>query len=212
MRVVVDSQARRKGEKMGFLMFTAVCVFLAWIYQPKPYTPDPPQSSVFSSTVFSLRRRTQRGVQKNQGMPPLDSAMLADLMRASLESGHSIPGALSAVDYALAEEQEPLGLKRTASLLLLGGSWEEAWEHVPSRANKMKDALYPAWQRGSSPMPLLERAAKSIRGRRSEETRAAAARLSSHVTLPLGFNFLPAFICWGIIPLIFSTAQEGFYG
>ncbi len=146
-----------------------------------------------------VRRATGR---EGEPLAAIDGAMAADLLQAALSSGASIPGAMSALDNALAEEHEPSGLSTAARLLMMGGQWEESWQDVPARFDIVKDALQPAWEDGAAPIPLLHRGAELMRQGRERHAREAAARLGSQLVIPLGLCFLPAFVLIGILPVI----------
>ncbi|MDE1655705.1 type II secretion system F family protein [Actinotignum sanguinis] len=135
-------------------------------------------------------------------LPPSDPAFLADLARVALSSGASLPAALEAVSFAVAEEYAHLDVGTTAQLLLLGAPWAEAWDGIHPRAELLREALQPAWENGVAPLTLLGTAARSYRRRRSREARRAAAELGNSLVVPLGVCFLPAFILVGIVPAV----------
>lgn len=143
-------------------------------------------------------------------LAPVDSAMSIDLACAVIEAGASVPSALLSLDKALAEEKEETGLARVAHLLLMGAQWDEAWEGVRERFAPLRDSLAPAWLSGAAPIPLLERSAESIRQSRARIAREAASELGAKLVLPLGLCFLPAFVLFGVIPVVFSTGLSLF--
>lgn len=143
-------------------------------------------------------------------LKPVDSAMSIDLACAVISAGASVPSALISLDKALAEEKEETGLGRVAHLLLMGARWDEAWEGVQERFTPLRDSLAPAWLSGAAPLPLLERSAESIRQSRARTAREAASELGAKLVLPLGLCFLPAFIFFGVVPVIFSTGLSLF--
>lgn len=141
---------------------------------------------------------------------PVDSAMSIDLACAVIAAGASVPSALLSLDKALAEEKEEAGLGRVAHLLLMGAPWDEAWEGVQERFVPLRDSLAPAWLSGAAPIPLLERSAESIRQSRARIAREAASELGAKLVLPLGLCFLPAFVLFGVVPVVFSTGLSLF--
>ncbi|MBR5950164.1 MAG: type II secretion system F family protein [Actinomycetaceae bacterium] len=143
-------------------------------------------------------------------LPALDSAMTIDLACAVIEAGASVPSTLIALDKALAEEKEQAGLGRVAHLLLMGASWSEAWEGTQERFVPLRDSLAPAWLSGAAPVPLLKRSADSIRQSRARRAREAASELGAKLVLPLGLCFLPAFVLFSVIPVVFSTGLSLF--
>ena len=149
--------------------------------------------------------------QTGRRLPPSDPAFLADLARVALSSGASLPAALEAVSFAVAEEHAHLDIGTTAQLLLLGAPWAEAWEGIHPRAHLLREALQPAWENGVAPLTLLGTAARSYRRRRSREARRAAAELGNSLVVPLGVCFLPAFILVGIVPAVAGAATGLFH-
>ncbi len=149
--------------------------------------------------------------KKRKPMDPLDGAMSADLLQAALKAGASIPGALIALDMALGEEEESSGLQVAGRLLMMGATWDEAWNGVPARFDVLKDALQPAWEDGAAPLPLLERGAQMLRQGRERHAREAAAKLGSQLVPPLGLCFLPAFVLLGIVPVIAAAGLAIFW-
>ena len=171
---------------------------LAWVWTP------------LRRRAYVRSSRLCRGVRKrprDRPLPPLDGAILADLMCAALSGGASIPSAMIALDSAVGIGS---GLAIAAQILLLGGQWEEAWEHVDERMRHIGDALTPAWTDGASPVPLLTHSAASIRERRNRHARLAAVKLGEKVVLPLVICFLPAFVVLGVVPVIAAVGIEIF--
>ena len=68
----------------------------------------------------------------------------------------------------------------------------------------MSEVLAPAWSEGADPAPLLEQLARSIRANRKAIAKAASARLSVQLVLPVGLCLLPAFILVGVVPVLVS--------
>lgn len=147
---------------------------------------------------------------------PTDAAVLVELADAALRSGGSIPGTLIALGEAVGGADGG-ALARAGSVLVLGGSWDEAWlspeaRTVP-RAGRASDgalrtlaeALEPAWVDGVPAGPLLRRAAERVRAGRSRHAREAAARLGVRLVLPLGLCYLPAFVLLGLVPVALAA-------
>ncbi|MBR6459609.1 MAG: type II secretion system F family protein [Actinomycetaceae bacterium] len=163
--------------------------------------------------AFTPIHRKVLGTKKDTDIPalkPVDSAMCIDLACAVIAAGASVPSALISLDKALAEEKEETGLGRVAHLLLMGAQWDEAWDGVGERFTPLRDCLAPAWLSGAAPLPLLERSAASIRQSRARTAREAASELGAKLVLPLGLCFLPAFVLFGVVPVIFSTGLSLF--
>lgn len=148
-------------------------------------------------------QRPPRPPRPPRGHPHVaDPVLLLELVAAALRAGVAIPRALEAAGTAW----ESPALARAGRLLLLGATWEEAWEGVPHRV--LARALEPAWRDGASPLPLLERAVAVAIARRDRSARVSAGRLGVRLVLPLGLCHLPAFIAIGVVPVLLSTGVE----
>lgn len=101
-------------------------------------------------------------------------------------------------------------LREVANMLMMGASWDDAWENVPQSLKRLEEALAPAWVNGVAPVALLERAAQALRISRARRAKEAAARLGSALVLPLTMCFLPAFILIGVVPVIVAAAGKIF--
>ncbi|VEI13154.1 type II secretion system F family protein [Trueperella bialowiezensis] len=160
------------------LLAVALAAGLAWVWA----VPGPPRA------------------RKPAPPPAVDTAVVLDLAAAAISSGLSIPGTLTALDVATGGEQRATA----ARLLLMGASWEEAWEGVDGHI--LRDALHAAWTDGAAPVPLIERAAQTVRLQRRRNAKEAAERLGAKLVMPLGLCFLPAFILLGVVPVIAGAA------
>lgn len=134
----------------------------------------------------------------------VDSAVVLDLAAAALGSGLSIPGTLKALDVATGGSART----QTANLLLMGATWDEAWDGAGHE--RLREALRAAWTDGAAPVPLIERSAQTLRLQRQRNAKEAAAKLGARLVLPLGLCFLPAFILIGIVPVVASVAGRLF--
>ncbi len=171
-------------------------------------------------------RRVRPRVERTHGA--VDPAVILDLAAAALSAGISIPSTLKALDVSLGggstfEEHggpsDSLGHGRTSdrmrvpltevsNLLLMGASWDEAWEGAGHE--QLSGALKAAWVDGAAPLPLLTRSAQTLRLTRQRRAKEAAARLGSALVLPLGLCFLPAFVLIGVVPVVAAAATALF--
>lgn len=136
----------------------------------------------------------------------VDPAVVVDLAAAALAGGASVPDALCVLGDVLGGAWgKPV--RRAGAVLLLGGSWAEAWRGAPPRTAALKSALEPAWVDGAPPGPLLAQAADRIRSEQARAAREAAARLGVRLVLPLGLCFLPAFVLLGLVPVLVSAVD-----
>ncbi|WP_243856704.1 hypothetical protein [Actinomyces sp. ZJ751] len=150
-----------------------------------------------------------------QDQDGVDEALCLDLACAALRAGASVPGCLEALGRAL--EEDALGVVGRA--LLLGASWEAAWqapEHAgAARARRWRHrreglelSLRPGWEDGASPAPLLAARAAALRAGRQAAEREAAERLAVRLVLPLGLCHLPAFLMLAIVPVVLSIGGD----
>lgn len=172
---------------MWFIVMSAVLLVIAVAWSVEPFMPGNKKDDA------------------QMRLPLMDQAMVADLAVAAVSSGCSIPALLTSLDSALSEEEEESCLKYAAKSLAMGGTWQEAWQDVPSRFRPLRDALEPAWVDGAAATPLLERTAAGLRAARVRRARESAAKLGAKLVLPLGLCFLPAFILLGVVPIVVSA-------
>lgn len=147
-------------------------------------------------------RRRARPVTARDGR--VDQAVVLDLLRSALTAGAGVPRAISAVASAMPDKQGE-ALHHVVTALQLGADWDEAWRHAPAEHQILRRTLQPAWTGGVSPVPLLQQGADSIRRTRLRRAREAAARLGVRLVLPLGLCLLPAFVLFGLLPVLLST-------
>lgn len=130
----------------------------------------------------------------------MEATILCDLARSGLQVGAAIPSILSALGKAVDEPALP----RIAKELVMGAGWAEAWEPIPARAGLLAQGLQPGWEQGVSPILLLEHAAQQSREKHLARAEEEAARLAVKLVVPLGLFLLPAFVVWGVIPVVVS--------
>lgn len=182
----------------GFVVLLAVCVY-AW-QKPKLY----------------LDKKTQ--LNRCLTLEAVDEVVILQLLRAALLSGVALPRALEAVgsclnhngtvnekDIALATQ-----LQIVANNLLLGASWQLAWQQNDKTGTTIAKVLEPAWQDGVNAEPLLAYAADAIMRKRKRELAVKAQKIGVKLGLPLAICFLPAFICISVFPLLLALAEKIF--
>ncbi|ARD42433.1 hypothetical protein [Actinomyces gaoshouyii] len=154
--------------------------------------------------------RWRRGGRRDPALcEPVDEALVLDLATAALGAGASLPGVLGALGRALGEDQ--LGVVSRA--LLIGASWQEAWD-APEDAvwrasrDRLERCLRPGWEDGASPSSLLSCTAASIRAGRRAADEEAAERLAVRLVIPLGLCHLPAFVLLGIVPVVAGAGLD----
>jgi len=135
----------------------------------------------------------------------MDAVLLLDLMEVAIETGASVPRALTAVGRAVGGAQGH-ALAQGGTALLLGAAWSSAWS-VEAPADVVA-ALETSWATGSAPGPALRGRADQLRRDRRTRTRTAAGSLGVRLVLPLGLCFLPAFVLLGLVPMLLSLAGD----
>ncbi len=132
-----------------------------------------------------------------------EATVIVELLVASLQTGVGIPRALAATGQSLDND---LGAKLNAvgTALLLGASWDQAWQLSPTQLRFLARTLRPAWEHGAPPTSALEATRTRMRRQNTERTELAAQRLTVHLVLPLGLCYLPSFILLGVIPILLS--------
>lgn len=135
-------------------------------------------------------------IEKALRVVALDEAIDAHLVAGALETGASIPRALSAVGKAGRQDE----LVEVGTLLRLGARWEEAWR-TPGLISR---TIEPAWIDGANPVPLLTAAARAAVASSDRLAREAAQRLAVRLVVPLGLCYLPAFVLLSVVPVVVS--------
>ncbi len=183
-----------------------ILVFLALLY--------------FSPRIFFIR---QNRISANL----VSQSVIFDLMISGLRTGMSIPATLVALQVALGKDPQiklvhtwwhfrkqnlvvERSLQEVSNLLLMGATWETAWQGVNSRYSVLAEVLEPAWKEGASPIPMLERSAFTLRMQKARREKEAAAKLGAKLVIPLTTCFLPAFIGVGVLPIILASAPKFF--
>ncbi|MDX6201129.1 MAG: hypothetical protein QOJ83_629 [Frankiales bacterium] len=175
-----------------------------------------PVAAAVSATIAGLI--TSR-VRIGQAVTRTDSrslAMLLDLIASALGSGAPPDHALALVSEAVQETGQPelvravAPLRRVGRLLTLGAEPKLAWAGLAESPGY--EAASRAGRRCADTGARLSGAfrdlADELRADRHTAALASAERVGVWSLLPLGFCFLPAFICIGIIPVVIGVAGE----
>ncbi|USR79313.1 type II secretion system F family protein [Arcanobacterium pinnipediorum] len=140
-------------------------------------------------------------------------AVVLDVAAAALLSGSSLPDTLRMLGKSLGGSKVGAGgysadkLHETANMLVMGATWDEAWRDVEG-FELLARTLQPAWVDGVAPVPLLERAARTLQLTRVRRAKESAGRLGAALVMPLGLCFLPAFIIVGVVPIVAGLATS----
>lgn len=161
--------------------------------------------------AFTGNRWMRRLVRRAEGpdSSAVSPAVVATALRAAMDAGQDVRGALVAVGTALragSPEDVATGAALTRAALVLGqgGGWDEAWSEAPAETATLARALRLAWLRGAAAGPMLAVAADEFAFARREATTRAAGELGVRLALPLAVCLLPAFVVGGIVPLLVS--------
>ena len=141
------------------------------------------------------------GAEQTSNMPPVDTALVLELLAAQLRAGLAPLAALG----TLAEALNSRALHTVCQRLQMGSNWGSAWSgSAAGTFGELRDALAPAYTGGAPSTALLLSLADAHRLSERRAAERAAGRLSVALAVPLGLCSLPAFICLGIVPIIIS--------
>lgn len=141
------------------------------------------------------------GVEQVSNAPPVDTALVLELLAAQLRAGLAPLAALG----TLAEALNSRPLHTVCQRLQMGSGWGSAWSgSAAGTFGELRDALAPAYTGGAPSTALLLSLADARRLSERRAAERAAGKLSVALVVPLGLCSLPAFICLGIVPIIIS--------
>ena len=141
------------------------------------------------------------GAEQTSNMPPVDTALVLELLAAQLRAGLAPLAALG----TLAEALNSRALHTVCQRLQMGSNWGSAWSgSAAGTFGELRDALVPAYAGGAPSTALLLSLADAHRLSERRAAERAAGKLSVALVVPLGLCSLPAFICLGIVPILIS--------
>lgn len=141
------------------------------------------------------------GAEQISNMPPVDTALVLELLAAQLRAGLAPLAALG----TLAEALNSRPLHTVCQRLQMGSNWGSAWSgSAAGTFGELRDALAPAYTGGAPSTALLLSLADAYRLSERRAAERAAGKLSVALVVPLGLCSLPAFICLGIVPILIS--------
>lgn len=141
------------------------------------------------------------GAEQTSNMPPVDTALVLELLAAQLRAGLAPLAALG----TLAEALNSRPLHTACQRLQMGSGWGSAWSgSAAGTFGELRDALAPAYTGGAPSTALLLSLADAHRLSERRAAERAAGKLSVALVVPLGLCSLPAFICLGIVPILIS--------
>ena len=141
------------------------------------------------------------GADQTSNVPPVDTALVLELLAAQLRAGLAPLAALG----TLAEALNSRPLHTVCQRLQMGSGWGSAWSgSAAGTFGELRDALAPAYTGGAPSTALLLSLADAHRLSERRAAERAAGKLSVALVVPLGLCSLPAFICLGIVPILIS--------
>ena len=141
------------------------------------------------------------GAEQASNVPPVDTALVLELLAAQLRAGLAPLAALG----TLAEALNSRPLHAVCQRLQMGSGWGSAWSgSAAGTFGELRDALAPAYTGGAPSTALLLSLADAHRLSERRAAERAAGKLSVALVVPLGLCSLPAFICLGIVPILIS--------
>lgn len=141
------------------------------------------------------------GAGQTSNVPPVDTALVLELLAAQLRAGLAPLAALG----TLAEALNSRALHTVCQRLQMGSGWGSAWSgSAAGTFGELRDALAPAYTGGAPSTALLLSLADAHRLSERRAAERAAGKLSVALVVPLGLCSLPAFICLGIVPILIS--------
>ena len=141
------------------------------------------------------------GAEQTSNVPPVDTALVLELLAAQLRAGLAPLAALG----TLAEALNSRALYTVCQRLQMGSGWGSAWSgSAAGTFGELRDALAPAYTGGAPSTALLLSLADAHRLSERRAAERAAGKLSVALVVPLGLCSLPAFICLSIVPILIS--------
>lgn len=153
-------------------------------------------------------RLEPRAVRQQRERLTRQSALLADLLAATLSSGATARDALAAAATAVGEPTASF-LAPVVGAMDLGADPVQAWDDInPPEAHRViVDALRRAHRSGAPASGVLARAADDLRREHRREVEVAARAAGVRAVAPLAACFLPAFLLIGVVPVVASLAS-----
>ncbi|MBG6216145.1 Flp pilus assembly protein TadB [Arthrobacter sp. CAN_A6] len=153
----------------------------------------------------------QRAPRKNPRPGIADAPLMLDLVGAILTAGAPVGWAL-AVLAASCDPSVAARLRRVKDALDLGAEWESAWETAGRPAargrtdcvDELRETLRFAAGTGAPSASIIHACAAQLRRRRNREVERRAAALGVRLVVPLGVCALPAFVCLGVLPVVWA--------
>ncbi|KUG54175.1 MULTISPECIES: type II secretion system F family protein [Kocuria] len=202
---MTDPQTLRGAALIAFLVLGALIV--------SGIAPLPGRSRTSSGLPGASRAAAAAEAEAPVGTEAaagVSAGVLIELVASMLESGVPVSRAL---EVLAGTDSGAVGraLRCVATALGLGLSWQQAWSaagEVPPQVQDLRSALTFAAVSGAPSASALRAASAQVRRSEHRRAEAAAERLSVHLMVPLGLCSLPAFVCWGIVPVLIGLVPD----
>ena len=177
-----------------------------WIRRMVRQAGGPEVSSVSPAIATALRAVIQAGQDIPGALRAVGSALGADVSATATASAASATSTTAAIGTTGATSATGTttgaGLARAGAALRRGDTWDEAWAAVPEEVAILARALWLPWTRGAAAGPMLAAAADELALSRRARSTRAAGELGVRLALPLALCLLPAFVVGGVVPLL----------
>ena len=152
------------------------------------------------------------GPVRGASEPEVSAGVLVELTASVLDAG--LPLA-EAVSLLAGDRKDVTGtvLGGVGAGLRLGLPWHTAWASagvLPPHLEDYREALTFTATSGAPSARSLRSQAAQVRRAAHRRAERAAETLSVQLVLPLGLCSLPAFVCWGVLPVVMALVPEVF--
>lgn len=190
------------GLLIGFLA-TGLAVW--WL--PSRHTRSAQASAASRAEAAGVHGRGERS-----GPVPVSAGVLVELVASMLEAGVPVDRSLAVLGKTV-DGPSGAALRTVGSGLSLGLPWRQAWAAagtLPVAVQDLRSALTFSAVSGAPSSSALRAASAQVRRAEHRRAEAAAERLAVHLVVPLGLCSLPAFIAWGIVPVLIGLIPDFF--
>ncbi len=163
-----------------------------------------------AATVVVLPSRTRltvppgAGAHRRAPAAHVSAGVLVELTAAMLDAGLPL-GEAVAVLGGNRRSAPGNALSAVGAGLRLGLPWHTAWAsagELPAHLEDYREALAFTATSGAPSARSLRSQASQVRRAAYRRAERAAEALSVQLVLPLGLCSLPAFVCWGVLPVV----------